>query len=195
MIVITGFGRTGTSFFASWLRELGLIEYPHGYTPEVNAGIEPLDIAELNNKLVRKEPVAVEEIKKFSYPVIKDPRFLYEDVLDAWLSVRKDLRFLVLHRDLSDIRASRKAFQDTLKGSPDSYLLTEEQLATQLGKFMHLCIKNNLQVEYLYYPDFLDNYREAYEKLGNLGLYVSFDQGRDAWNMLVDKSKIHHGKI
>lgn len=52
-----------------------------------------------------------------------------------------------------------------------------------------------MQVEYLYYPDFLDNYREAYEKLGNLGLYVSFDQGRDAWNMLVDKSKIHHGKI
>lgn len=195
MIIITGLGRTGTTFFALWLREMGFIKYDHGYTPAVNAGVEPIDVSQLNNQIMKGEVTFEEveaQIKGFDYSVIKDPRFLYKNVLDYWVRARKDLKFLLLHRNVRDVRNSRLCFDKVLREKNSAYILSEEQMHAAVGRFVGECAKNNFFLESIYYPNFLDQYDLVWDKCRHLGLGVEYHLGKEVWEGLMDKSKIHH---
>ena len=194
MIVITGFGRTGTSFLAKFLQEMGLITYEHGYSEEVNAGIEPLDVTAINNGLLEGTldlQQAKPLIENIHYPIIKDPRFLYGDILTQWLSVRKDLKFLVLLRNPTEIYLSRKEFLKKVEGS-ERWVLTPIQLSEAFEKFIETCVKNEVYPRFLHFPQFLDSYSLVWLQLTALGIKVDLEHGKKVWNLLVDKSKVHH---
>ncbi len=120
MFVITGSGRSGTSFAAKMANGLG-IHPGGGWSERINAGLEDPDVARMNDAIHKRlqevDPsIVVEEfrdqIKNVTAMLIKEPRFVsLPGVLKVWLEVRRDLEFLLLYRNaLAAARSAAEAF-------------------------------------------------------------------------------------
>lgn len=121
MLIITGSGRCGTSFMAHMAKGLGC-NPGGGWSPEINAGFEQIEIAAMNSEISEKckandvHVVAAEyrdRINAITSHCIKDPRFVaLSGVLKVWMLVRRDLEFLFLYRSpVAAARSSIKAFK------------------------------------------------------------------------------------
>ena len=197
MVIVTGTGRSGTSLIAKWLDEIGLLEYKSNWIPQFNAGLEPTDVSRVNGAIwIGNDPeyqqvsVQKQKILEFDYQIIKDPKFFYGNVLDTWLSVRNDLKFLICLRKFTNVYKSRmKASQLAMARKP-------EQLEHDLGRFISQLVFNDLKFEIIKFPDFIDNfYEEVWTKTLNLYPQLSdipYDVALETWQNVADKKMVHH---
>ena len=97
MLIITGVGRCGTSALAGLFHRLG---YPigGGWDNKIQGGYEHEDLVEVNDKILSGSNVSDEEILSINVEFAKDPRFSQKRVLERWLTVRQDLKFIVCYR-------------------------------------------------------------------------------------------------
>jgi len=205
MLVVTGFGRCGTSLIAKWLQACCLLPYEATWFDQINAGLEPLDVCEINNKIIGlnfngaeyvcSEPAPAgalaEQIKAISYPVFKCPRFMYGNVLQEWLSVRKDLSFVIMLRNFDAIHNSRVKMRETLGGTGDNmFIKTPDEMRLLLGNAVQLLVANRIYFKFLYFPDFIDNYTLVEDRFHQ---YLPLPKNaKELWLQTADKSKIHH---
>jgi hypothetical protein len=194
MLIITGTGRSGTTAIAQWLDELGLLPNKGEYIPQHFSGLEPADVSRVNAAIwlgndapMQSLPAQEHAIRAFEYTVLKDDKFFYGNVLDTWLSVRKDIKFLISIRNFHKVEKSRRAAGQLNK------IRTPEQLNSDFGKFLSRVILNKLPYEIICFPDFLDTYEEVYDKVMALSpeLNIDKEEGRKAWNKVIDKTKVH----
>ena len=196
MIIITGTGRSGTTALAQWLDELELLPYKGEYIPQHFSGLEPADVSRVNSAIwlgndapMQSIPAQEAAIKSFEYDIIKDDSFFYGNVLDTWLSVRKDMKFLITIRNFHKVEKSRRAAGQLNK------IRTPEQLNSDFGKFLSRIILNDLPYEIISFPNFLDEYEQVYQVFRKIAPEIiketDFEKGREAWNKVIDKSKVH----
>ena len=194
MLVITGTGRSGTSIIASWLKKCGLIKYESEWIPQFNSGYDTPDVSRLNSAIwlgndpqLQSIPAQTVAIKSFDYDIVKDSKFFYGNVLNTWLSIRKDMKFLICLRKFNSVQKSR------LNLSQFNMARTPEQLENDLGRFVSQLIFNNIPFEFVTYPEFTDSYDEVYEKIKKLypEIDINIDTGRKIWDEIIDKSKLH----
>jgi len=194
MLIVTGTGRSGTSLIALWLQKCGVLEYEANWIEQWNAGLEPTDVSRVNGAIwigndpaYQSIPAQTEAIKAFEYKIIKDPKFFYGNVLNTWLSVRKDMKFLICLRKFSAVYKSRlSAKQLAMARKP-------EELENDLGRFVSQLVFNQIPFEFVCFPEFLDEYDTIYKKLKSLqpDLDINYHTGKKIWNSLVDKSNVH----
>lgn len=195
MLVITGTGRSGNTIIALWLRELGELPYEGEIIPQFYSGLEPKDVRRLNSAIwlgndAPMQSVAAQEvaIENFEYPIVKDSMFFYGSVLEAWLSVRKDLKFLVTVRNFHQVQKS------LMNTKQLNRVRTPEQIQSECGKFFSKLILNDLPYETICFPDFAKNYEDVHEKIMSLepSLEIDFKKGQEAWEKVVDKNLLIH---
>ena len=166
MLVITGTGRSGTSIVAAWLKKCGVIKYDCEWIPQFNSGFDTPDVARVNSAIwlgndlpLQSIPAQTTAIKAFEYDIIKDPKFFYGNVLNTWLSVRQDMKFLICLRKFSEVEKSR------LNLSQLAMARKPQELENDLGKFMNQLIFNNIPFEFIVFPKFTDQYEDVYNKI------------------------------
>ena len=195
MLVITGTGRSGTTALAQWLKELNLLPYEGEYIKQHYSGLEPFDVSRVNSAIwigndapMQSIPAQEAAIRAVDYSIIKDDKFFYSNVLDTWLSVRKDMKFLITIRNFSKVEKSRRAVGQLNK------IRTPEQLNSDFGKFLHRVILNKLPYQIICFPDFLDSYEEVYEKFKLIApeIEINFEEGKLAWDKVINKNLVHY---
>lgn len=194
MLVITGTGRSGTSFLAKWFQEIGLLQYDANWISSLSAGLEAPQISRVNGAIwvgndpqYEREEAQKRVIQTANYPVIKDPKFFYGGVLDTWLKYRNDLKFIVLVRDFEAVFKSRLAKgMETQAFHPDA-------MENIYAHFRYRLDESSTPYEILVFPEFLDEYNKAYSRITKLcpELKIDKDKGRKAWDALVDPSLVH----
>lgn len=107
MHIITGLGRSGTTFIAEIFRNLGY-EMGSYYNEEVNAGYENSEVAQINKRIMIGDywgkSHEIEEMRMVAqkYKVVKDPRFIF--TLGIWLQAAAEIQSVFLcSRKLSEI--------------------------------------------------------------------------------------------
>ncbi|MGC2423710.1 MAG: hypothetical protein WA666_05080 [Nitrospirota bacterium] len=113
MIIITGIGRSGTSFTAKVLSDAGANLKGDWFDEKIRAGMEYKKVAEINNLLIQGSASSLDmaisrlgqsEIKSelSGSVIIKDPRFVL--TLDLWLAAGTDVEHIVYcARDYKEI--------------------------------------------------------------------------------------------
>jgi hypothetical protein len=194
MLVITGTGRSGTSVVAAWLKKCGVLNYESEWIPQFNSGYDTPDISRLNSAIwlgndpqLQSIPAQTTAIKAFEYDIVKDPKFFYGNVLNTWLSVRNDMKFLICLRKFNAVHKSR------LSLSQLNMARKPEELEKDLGSFISQLVFNQIPFEFVTFPEFTENYDEVYEKIKKLHpeIDINIDTGRKIWNELINKSKLH----
>ena len=195
MVIITGTGRSGTTVLAKWLKELDLLPYEGEYVPQHYSGLEPIDVSRVNSAIwigndapMQSIPAQESAIRQIDYSIVKDDKFFYGNVLDTWLSVRKDIKFLITIRNFHKVEKSRRAVGQLNK------IRTPEQLNYDFGKFLSRVILNKIPYEIICFPDFLDTYEEVHEKFKLLSpkIEIDFEIGKAAWEKVIDKNLVHY---
>ena len=191
MLVITGSGRSGTTIIAQWLEELNLLPYDGEYIEQFYSGLEPRDVKRVNSAIwigndapMQSFPAQQAAIIGFDYSIIKDSMFFHGNVLDTWVSVRTDLKFLICIRKFSQIEKSRRRVNQMNK------VRTPKELEGDFGKFLSGVIFNKIPFEIISFPDFVDSYEEVYNKVKALepNLKINKRKGEIAWDKVVNKS-------
>ena len=194
MLVITGTGRSGTSAIAKWLDECNLLPYKGEWVDQFYAGYEPFDVSRVNSAIwigndapMQSFPAQEAVIRSVEYPIVKDPKFFYGNVLSTWLSVRKDLKFLICIRNFHNVERSRREVNQIAQ------LRTPDQLRSDFGTFLSTLIFNGLPYEIVCFPQFLDEYDLVYEKIMKLEptLELDYKIGKKAWKKVINKSLVH----
>lgn len=118
--IITGTGRSGTSFIALAFREAGVDVPGSNLSPTVRAGLEDKDVVAVNEWILKTSPYPeCRESKKLvnefgakmanavdGHRVVKDPRFSF--TLDAWIHADLVDRVIVTVRTPSEVDASAR---------------------------------------------------------------------------------------
>ena len=114
MLIVTGTGRSGTSFVAKWLYHCGKIDYEPNWIDNYNAGFEPQSVSRVNgaifignDKELSLPEHILEFIEKIDLKLVKDPLFFYPNVINYWAKVKKDIKILVCLRNFEDVYKSR----------------------------------------------------------------------------------------
>ncbi len=193
MLLITGTGRSGTSFVAKWFYDMGKIDYDYIWLNEYSAGLEPSDVTRINgaifignDKKYQTEKEISDAIKKINYRVIKDPLFFYPNVLEYWAKRKKNLSILICLRNFEDVYKSRKLKKMNNTHSP--------KILTKYNKeFRHTISKYEIKHQSILFPYFLDNYDEFYTKINLLDstLDLDYKKGKEKFNLLVNKDLIN----
>ena len=196
MLIITGTGRSVTSIIAAWLKKCGVIDYESEWIPQFNSGYDTPDVSRLNSAIwlgndpaLQSIPAQTVAIKGFEYDIVKDSKFFYGNVLNTWLSIRKDLTFLICLRKFSEVQKSR------MNISQLSMVRKPEELENDLGKFVSQLVFNDIPFEFIKFPDFSSEYDLVYSKLEKLHpdivQKISVETGRKIWNDIIDETKLH----
>ena len=196
MLVITGTGRSGTSAIAKWLDECGVLPYESEWIPQFNSGYEPKDVSRLNSAIwlgndapLQHLPTQEKMIREFDYSVIKDPMFFYGNVLDTWLSVRKDLTFLICLRDFAQVERSRR------RANQLNQIKTPEELKACFGSFLSMLIFKGINYEIVCYPNFIGEHKKVYDFINKLDKTIleniSKSKSKKIWDSVMDISLAH----
>ena len=193
MIVITGLGRTGTSFLAKWCKESGVD--PGGvWNNNVDAGMEDSRVVTINEKIIWDNQPKVDNYKKsillINKPVIKDPRFsVGGKVLSIWWKIRQDLKFIVLHRKPENVVKSRLRHS---KGFIEKYRGTDVTIyKTHFADFVTTLLKFDIPYKMFYFPTFLNRFESLYNAFKDFGLTFDYAKSKNTWFDLVDITKVH----
>jgi hypothetical protein len=125
---------------------------------------------------------------------VKDPRFMWHpDIIKAWWSVRKDLRFIILHRNFEEVRQSRarlpKQYDDPARGSK-SVTPFKEDFADCITIMADLRIPFKIQM----FPRYLIDAKPLFRDLKELGLQVCHMEGDKLVQEMKDLDKVHFGR-
>jgi hypothetical protein len=194
MLIITGTGRSGNTVIALWLRELGLLPYDGEIIPKFSAGLEPKDVRRVNSAIwlgndapLQSIPAQENAIKEFKYSVVKDSMFFYGNVLNTWLSVRNDLKFLVTIRNFTHVHKS------LVQNKQLNRVRTPEEIQSECGKFFSQIILNKLPYETICFPDFVEDYDDVHEKIMTLepSLNIDYKKGKEVWEEVIQKNLLN----
>lgn len=125
---------------------------------------------------------------------IKDPRFMWHpEIIKAWWRVRKDLRYIVLHRDFEDVRQSRARlpiqYDDPARGSK-SVTPFKEDFADCITMMLKLKIPFEIQM----FPDYLYDAKPLFKSIRTLGLQTCHLEGNKLVQEMRDLNKVHFGR-
>ncbi len=125
---------------------------------------------------------------------IKDPRFMWHpEIIKAWWRTRKDLRFMILHRDFEDIRQSRarlpEQYDDPKRGSK-SVTPYKEDFADCVTAMTDMRIPYKIQM----FPKYLYDAKPLFRDLKALGLQVCNIEGNKMVQEMRDLNKVHFGR-
>ena len=218
MLIITGLGRCGTSILTKYIKEIGfgLGKQVHWHD-EPEAGLELAPAYSLNrdmHEMIAKEgeldinrKSPGDYWKGYSYKeailkvdkderqglvnAIKDPRFFWHsDLIEAWYETRKDLKFIICHRNINDVYESRKRLPvkwgDPKRKSLDEFYIDFADCFTKI-------LELGIEYKILFFPNFLDNHFKVWDVLCKFGLHHDYDEGKKIWNRIIDKKKVHFG--
>jgi len=194
MLIITGTGRSGTSLIALWLKECGLLNYDSEWVDQFDAGLDNPESSRINKAIWQgSDPyyysaeAKTKGISLIDYPIIKDTNFFSKHVLQTWLPVRKDMKFLICLRKFGSVNKSWSRTKQLIR------LRTPEQHESDFGKFISTCIFNNVEFEIICFPELIDNYKNVYTAVKNLvpDLELDFEQAKIAWEKVCEKNKVH----
>lgn len=192
MLIITGLGRSGTSCLSGYCCTIG---YQTGgeWFDSINAGGELPESIRINNSILAayekgswdKESFG-NRIKRIRKHVFKDPRFTWNcpAILETWSHHRKDLKFLVSHRDFDSISRSKKH-------TNASSLTDQEECRTVFLQFIERVVDLNIPFMVLKFPDYLEQFDRVYDALTKFGgLKADKPFARRKWASWIDSRMV-----
>ncbi len=193
MLIVTGFGRSGTSFMMHFFKNCGF-RVPGVWLPQVDAGWEiPSEITE-DMKLEILDGKKRERwrtyIRMCNYKVVKRPYLANfgGKLLEMWHSIRQDFSVLFLIRRPEDVIASRlRHGKHFLARRRENIPLFYEDLCKCLLVMDRLGIRYKVHS----FPYFLDKPVEMFDSLEYLGVEINRRHARGVWDKLVDKKLVH----
>jgi hypothetical protein len=192
MLVITGTGRAGASVIAEVFNKMNMLPYEGKWVQQFNSGLEPPDVSRVNSAIwlgndmeMQSIPAQEAAIRGFDYSIIKDNKFFYGNVLNTWLSVRKDLKFLVCVRKFSQVQKSR------IDARQLNMVRTPQELEGDLGRFVSQLIFNEIPFEFVYFPRFIEQKDDVREKILRLEPSMKLNKlaFNNAWKKTADINK------
>jgi len=196
MIFITGTGRCGTSLLAEFCFRMGFNSIGGDWREELNAGRECSEVVSINNQIAKQgiTDELAEAIRSYSLPIAKDPRFVSLATLKHWLTIRKDMRFILCYREcravVDSTRSKLWVNREDRSLSPSDHA---GKFRSQLELFANLCRENNIPVKVLRYPQMVTAYHDVYRVLRDFaGLEFDRDKGRSTWQQLAKRSMCHY---
>lgn len=189
MIVVTGPGRSGTSFLAELYRDLGFD--PGGaWDKKINAGREQHEIVEVNSKIYSafNAPDNPPPIDNFGaqrwdlvaaladeygpllhelasrFEVVKDPRFCW--TLRIWLEAKAPIDHVVVSmRRLDEVQASAKLVGMAAKRTTEEANQARSDLVYRVGSLMTTLGDFDVPSTTLWFPGYLADPDALYERL------------------------------
>lgn len=184
MLIITGLGRSGTSFIAEIFHNLS---YEMGeYNPQIDAGFENPEITTINKLILsgdwwntEAEQAKMREVAE-KYYVAKDPRFMI--TLGTWLKSGVKIDGAIhCKRNLTHIVDSSTRTHAGLMALwyGNEFLCQEMMAATIEYLFVTLCEQNYIPIYPLWYSESLKHwsYLTRYLEL----FKVTEEQFREVW--------------
>ena len=174
MYIITGIGRSGTSFIGNIFHNLG---YDMGkYFPDIDAGFENPEIAHINKILLNgnfwgtHEETEILKAVSVKYKVVKDPRFII--TLGIWLQAKANIEGIFLcTRDYNEIiESSERTNAGTIalfNGWPKQY--RKRIMKSLEAGIASICKKNKIEFYLIHFPDSLTNF----EEIKNLNVVIN----------------------
>jgi len=202
MFIITGIGRSGTSFTARVLSEAGARFNSVWFDKDIKAGMEADVMAYLNNEIMHNKAASVDEaianlgiedIRKDLVKgiFIKDPRFLL--TVNEWLESEYDIEHIIYcRRDYREIYESSATSGHGIAGNPEEgiVILTYSGFVTCFSymekRFFETAKRSGVPVTVLDYPKSVLDFSEI-EKLGAL---VDPGKLKDAWEKVRNPDKL-----
>jgi hypothetical protein len=125
---------------------------------------------------------------------VKDPRFMWHPkIIEAWWRVRKDLRFMILHRDFEQVRQSRvrlpKQYDDPARGS-ESVTKYKTDFADCITVMEDMRIPYRIEM----FPKYLYDAKPLFRKIRELGLQTCHLEGNKLVQEMRDLNKVHFGR-
>lgn len=190
MIVITGPGRSGTSFLADLYRRLNF-DPGGGWDKNIRAGLEEAEVVEINTRICRdlKAPVGpppkpglgdqrwdlVGELAERYGPklrelaadreVVKDPRFVW--TLRVWLEAKAAIDHVVLtFRRVDDVIGSAQyAGMGQPKENVDQVNQSRSVIIYRMGSAITAVGEHDVPHSVLWFPDYLSDPDGLYDTL------------------------------
>ena len=160
MIVISGSGRSGTSFAAECFRNAG-VDVGGSFIDSINAGWEHPEVVKVNQDInaivgflecrdvIHLPPEIKDEIARLSKPgvlnVVKDPLFSY--TLEAWIHLGKVDGVIHMERPISEVVLSAGVID------PDP---TMERYMARVGGLTMVCDRHRIERQVIAFPEVLD---------------------------------------
>jgi len=125
---------------------------------------------------------------------VKDPRFMWHpEIIRAWWRVRKDFRYIILHRDFNDVMESRRRlpeqYDDPKRGSK-SVTPYKEDFADCITEMVKLRIPFEIQM----FPNYLYDAKPLFRAIRKLGLQTCHMEGNKLVQEMRDLNKVHFGR-
>lgn len=215
MRIITGTGRSGTSFVAALLHQLryniGAHTYPTDRPPY--AGMEAPEVARLNTDIMlalrhrethhsiynltpqRTLELAQEfkpRIRDFPHDLFpKDPRF--NVTLPVWCAARDDIQLVILCvRPLHDVLRSAQATNTLLLHEPANNELAFFQLAARLGHLVNFLYTHPVPFRTLRFPNMVQSPGEVCANLSEIIQERGYSALCEAWRSTAKLNLVHY---
>ncbi len=165
MYIITGFGRSGTSFISEIFQNAG---YQMGkYRKDVDAGFENHNVCQINAKLgfsavLNNDLKSQMNIVAKNNKIVKDPRFSI--TLGSWVEADINIEGIFwCHRDYDEILISSKKSNAGQMQMFRGYADIDVKLIMQALKtaFFNLCTKNNISLYVINFPESLQDFNQV----------------------------------
>lgn len=217
MRIITGSGRSGTSFIAMLMHQLGYNvgaeSYPTSGPPY--AGMEYPEVARVNTDIMlairhretrhsifnltqkRIHELADEfgsRITEFPNNIFpKDPRFSI--TLPVWEAVRKDIEFVIVCiRDLHDVVKSAQATNTLLLHETENEEASFMQVAARQGHLLTYLHLKKRPMYFLRFPQIVQTPSEVLTYLPPIVQEKGYFFVEKAWERIANPAMIHFGK-
>jgi len=166
MYIITGIGRSGTSFIAEMFHNMG--HSMGSYNESIDAGFENVEVTEINKRIMSCEYVCNEVFTKKmsecakSTKIAKDPRFLF--TLGHWIraEVNIDAVFYCTRNIEAIIESSEKTCAGNVALLHGFDVVTKSTVFASLEKgFWLLCGNMHIPIFEIIFPESLTNFEEV----------------------------------
>lgn len=200
-IIITGFGRSGTSFLALFFQKLGF-SVGGSWNNEIDGGMEASEGSDIF-RYVNKNRLSKEEILNFilnmKKEVTKNPRFLDLDevglkTFQYWYEVWPELRVILMQRNLKDTIQSFNRIKNKKIVDVENEIKKRKKIWDRFSKYLE---DKKINFIILNFPDFLKDYDLFYSKLESIGINFDEEKGKKIWDKQINLNKVHfrYGEI
>ncbi len=175
--------------------KVNIVEIIKQFTGEKEFSKEQEQKFKAIEEMIQTKRRIIDKIKDVDNEVIKDPAFFnrYEECLDNWVKNRKDLKFLIMIRELENSYKSikRKKFEDIFLEGEESLEDWKERIYKTHFQFIKKLVENKIPFEYLKFPEVIDDYENVHKTLMRLGLEINYEKGKETWDKLINKELVH----
>jgi len=184
-VIITGTGRTGTTFLVRLLTELGLDtgitqkNWEKKFYPEANAGLE-FDLLDPVTPYIVKNPALCETLPA----ALATGRFIIDH---AYIPIR----------ELGDAAASRIRNGGQHGSAPGGLWKTDDPsqqravLAEDFHRLVHVLVEREIPFTFLHFPRLVEDPVYAYRQLAYLVQGVPWDAFHAAFARIADRRMVH----